>query len=193
MSRKGQARAAAVLALLTLAGATAASTGAATVRTAGGPEFSPNEYLRDTSRFAPGAITVRPNERVVWIDRDRTPDPHTITFVNRNELPRTAAQVFGCRACELANAHLEDPNDPNSDIARVRVERGGPGLNARGDSLVLAPGARIGGQVTAPVGRTLYYLCVIHPWMQGSIRVSRSAAGVSGGTGGAGLTGRPHH
>jgi plastocyanin len=177
----------ALAALATVFAIGAAPAGAAeVVRTIGGPRFEPNGGISDTVRWSPGHVIVTPNERVTWIDRDETPDPHTITVVNRRELPRTIGQVFQCRACSLANAHLADPDNPESDIARTRVNRGRPGFDARGDSLVLAPGGRIGAIISAPAGRTLHYLCAIHPWMQGSITVSRGG----GAGGGAGLTGR---
>jgi plastocyanin len=182
------------LALVTaavLAGMGAAAADAAkTVRTVGGPEFQPNQYIRDTLRFAPGAITVRPNERVTWVDADRAPEPHTVTVVSRRNLPDRIEELFECRACALANQHLEDPNDPNSDVARVRVDVGRAGMNTEGDSLFLAPGGRISGRITAGVGSTVRYFCAIHPWMQGSIRVTRTGSPASGG---AGLTGRHRH
>ena len=178
----------AIVAATALAGVGAAAADAAkTVRTVGGAEFAPNQYIRDTLRFAPGAIVVRPNERVTWIDRDEAPEPHTITVVSRRNVPNTIDEVFNCRVCALANQHLEDPNDQNSDIARVKVDVGRPGLNTQGDSLLLAPGGRISARVTAGVGSTVHYFCAIHAWMQGSIRVSRTG---SAGSGGAALTGR---
>jgi len=61
-------------------------------------------------------------------------------------------------------------------------------MNQQGDSLVLVPGSRISARITAAVGRTIHYVCAIHPWMQGSIKVTRTGAGT-----GAGLTGRGHH
>ena len=63
---------------------------AKTVRTVGGPDFERNGFIADSQRFSPGNIVVRPNERVTWVDRDRTRDPHTITFVNRRERPNNA-------------------------------------------------------------------------------------------------------
>ncbi len=180
-------RLATVLAAFLVVGVAAGGAQAAkTVRTIGGPTFERNGFIADSQRFSPGNIVVRPNERVTWVDRDRTRDPHTITFVNRGERPNNANQVFNCRACSLANAHLEDPNDPNSAIARTRVNVGRPGLNTRGDSLVLN-GGRISGLVTARAGQTLYYMCAIHAWMQGSIRVTRAGGARAAG---AELTGR---
>ncbi len=190
--RKAYRATVAIVAAAAVAGAGATTAGAAkTVRTEGGPEFEPNRYIRDTLRFAPGAITVRPNERVTWVDADRAPEPHTVTVVSRRNLPDTIEEIFECRACALANAHLEDPTDPNSDLARMRVNVGRPGLNTQGDSLFLAPGGRISARVTARVGGTLRYFCALHPWMQGSIRVTRT--GAAGTPGAPALTGRHRH
>jgi len=179
-------RTAAAVATLLTAGLTAASaTAAETVRTRGGVEFEPNQFIRDTHRWEPGHIVVTRNERVTWVDGDESSDPHTITVANERALPDTTEELVECRVCELAIAHL-GPNDP--DFARMRVNVGRAGLNQHGDSLALLPGGRISAKVTAPVGRTLHYLCALHPWMQGSITVARSGAG----GGGAGLTGRHH-
>ncbi len=174
---KTHRRAAATIVAVALAvGIAAGSAQAAkTVSTRGGFEFAPNQYIRDTLRFVPGKIAVRPGERVTWVDRDQAPDPHTITVVSRRNVPSTIEEVFECRVCSLALAHLEDPENPEtSDIATLRVNVGKPGLNTQGDSLFLPPDGRISARVTARVGRTLHYLCAIHPWMQGSIRVTRT-------------------
>ena len=175
-SKMHRRAAATIVAVALTAGVGVSSANAAkTVSTRGGIEFAPNQYIRDTLRFVPGKIFVRPNERVTWVDRDQAPDPHTITVVARRNMPTTLEEVFECRVCSLALAHLEDPENPeSSDIARLKVNVGRPGLNTQGDSLFLVPGGRISARVTAPVGRTLHYLCAIHPWMQGSIRVTRT-------------------
>ena len=174
--------------------AAAPAEAAKTVTTRGGDEFKPNEYVRSSHRFAPGRIVVRPNERVTWVDRDFTRDPHTITVLTRRNVPNTLGELFNCQACALAFAHLENPNDPNSPLARERVNVGKAGMNTQGDSLYMRNRGRVSARITAGVGRTLHYLCGIHPWMQGTIRVTRTgtrpqaAAGVGGG--GAGLAGR---
>jgi hypothetical protein len=51
------------------------------------------------------------------------------------------------------------------------VNVGGPGLDQSGDSLLFFAGESISAEISAAAGTTLYYLCAIHPWMQGSITV----------------------
>ncbi len=147
----------------------------------GGPSLKPNRFVMDTVRFSPGTITVRPGQVVTWVDRGRSPEPHTVTIVRKGELPDTIQELSRCfeGACGLVAAHLNDPNDPEKGIRTARVDRGRAGLNTRGDSLFLAPKGRISGRVTASSGRTLRYLCALHPWMQGTIRVL-SASRVTG-------------
>ena len=102
--------------------------------------------------------------------------PHTITIARRSDLPQNIAQLNACYDPGALCAETIEAHDPGSDFTppfNFRVNRGGPGLDARGDSLLFAGPVNqaIQGQVTAPAGRTLYYLCVVHPWMQGSITV----------------------
>jgi plastocyanin len=195
MTKKGRRRSTALIVCTAVAATLGAASAQAAeqVRTRGGDEFKPNEYVRSTHRFAPGSITVQPNEIVTWIDADRAPDPHTITFVFRRNLPDRLSEIFNCTACAFANAHLSDPNDPNSPIARRKVNVGKPGMNTQGDSLYLANRGRISSRITARLGQRIHYLCAIHPWMQGSIRVARAnpRSGSAGASAGAALAGRP--
>jgi len=49
-----------------------------------------------------------------------------------------------------------------------------PGLDAPGDSIVIAPSGHKSGpiRVSVPPGRILYFMCGLHPWMQGKIVVT---------------------
>jgi hypothetical protein len=50
---------------------------------------------------------------------------------------------------------------------------GPPGLDQPGDSLLIdaeQPVTRA--RVTAAPGTTLHFICVIHPWMQGKLKVT---------------------
>jgi hypothetical protein len=54
------------------------------------------------------------------------------------------------------------------------LDKGQKGFDTRGDSLFLAPAGphkRATVVVSAPAGTTLYYVCAVHPWMQGEIVV----------------------
>jgi|Tabmets5t2r1_1033131.scaffolds.fasta_scaffold29884_2 plastocyanin len=157
--------------------ASAGTTPAATVEVRGGDILEPGQFIKNNFRFVPRNITVNSGDVVRWVDRDRSADaPHTVTIARRSDLPQNIAQLDACFAPGALCAETIEAHDPGSDFAppfNIRVNRGGPGLNARGDSLLFAGpfSQAIQGRVTAPAGRTLFYLCVIHPWMQGSIAV----------------------
>jgi hypothetical protein len=83
------------------------------------------------------------------------------------------SRLFACQkpggVCANAlAAHF--PNGQNGPPV-LTVNVGAPGLNQTGDSLLMLPGQSIQGQVTAAKGTELYYLCALHPWMQGEIVV----------------------
>jgi hypothetical protein len=105
------------------------------------------------------------------VDEDQVADePHTVTVVDEADLPTEVDEVFGCQA----------PGEPCGDALAGHfgggppvpvIEAGGSGLDAPGDSLLLFPGGSVSATVSAPAGSTLFYLCALHPWMQGSITV----------------------
>jgi plastocyanin len=157
--------------------ASAATAPAATVEVRGGDILQPGQFIKNNFRFVPRNITVNSGDVVRWVDRDRSAEePHTVTIARRSDLPQNIAQLDACFAPGGLCAETIEAHDPASDFAppfNIRVNRGGPGLNARGDSLLFAGpfNQAIQGRVTAPAGRTLFYLCALHPWMQGSIAV----------------------
>lgn len=139
-----------------------------TVKTKGGFDMKPNKFIRSDLRFAPGKIAVRSGDQVTWRDRDDWPEEHTITIVDEGELPDTVEEVFGCfdtGPCSLAEGHFA------TDPPTLVLNEGAPGLDTRGDSLFLGDGEEISAIVSAPSGARLHYLCAIHAWMQGLIRV----------------------
>ena len=157
--------------------ASAATAPAATVEVRGGDILQPGQFIKNNFRFVPRNITVHSGDVVRWVDRDRdADDPHTVTIARKADLPQNIAQLDACYepggfCIETIEAH--DPGLDEQPPFDFRVARGGPGLNARGDSLLFGGpfDQAIRAPVTAAAGRTLYYLCVIHPWMQGSITV----------------------
>ena len=144
--------------------------------------------------FKQGRLTVHQNDTVVW--RNESPAPHSITIVNKDEVPQTLAQTMNCTVCDsFIGAHVpsfgpEGPIPPFvADLDNFKASAASPArLDGRGDSLVVAEQgksypATVGGAIgdtvsaviTAPAGTTLSYLCALHPWMQGEIQVLPSS------------------
>jgi plastocyanin len=145
---------------------------AKTVRTVGEDSFKPNEFVKSTLRFSPGRIRVRQGATVTWQDRDGSADPHTVTVLAEDDVPATVEEVFTCGEpggpCEPAlSGHFPSETAPLVPV----LNAGQLGLDTVGDSLFLADGGEISAEISAPPRTTLNYVCAIHPWMQGSIKV----------------------
>jgi hypothetical protein len=73
--------------------------------------------------------------------------------VERGDVPRTIEEVLTCPACgPFFEAH--DPGNDQEPPFNYVVNAGKPGLNQPGDSLLID------------------FICVVHPWMQGKLRVT---------------------
>jgi len=136
----------------------------------------PNELFLSNLRFSPGDITVHSGDTVTWADNALTTSPHTITIVEREDVPVNFAQAYICNwdkrilgvdgpCLQFMDAHGGLP--PTTPIVNV----GRNGLDVPGDSLFLPGGGSVSAEVTARPGTTLHYICIIHPWMQGTIKV----------------------
>jgi plastocyanin len=151
--------------------------GGATVKTKETFKIAINKYFQDGLHYVPGTVTVASGSTLTFTYSDKEQEPHTLTIVNKSELPRTLAQVNQCAACrKYATPHLKNPHappGPGNPIVKWTLDQGQPGFDAPGDSMAIQPGAhkRNSVVVSAPAGTTLYFLCAIHPWMQGKIIV----------------------
>jgi plastocyanin len=147
----------------------------ASVLIVGSEAIKPNAYYRNTFRFEPGTSTIRSGGTVTL--RNSTTDGHTLSIVNRGQAPRTLGQLERCAVCQaIAKSHGINPEGPPTvgppPIPLVNV--GPAGFGTPGDSVIVAPKGRGGPvtfKVTARPGTVLYYMCAIHPWMQGRFRV----------------------
>lgn len=147
----------------------------------GNESFKPNAYIKTTDRFVAGTITIRSGGTVTVTNT--TPEPHTVSLVKRSDVPRTVAQVDNCQMAPPGNvcnaialAHGVNPSGPPQQGLPPHpvVDVGSAGFDQPGDSTVIPPkgaGGPITFKVTAKPGTTLYYMCIIHPWMQGRIFV----------------------
>lgn len=158
-----------------LAGSAAQAPNRVVLETVGGPKFAPNRFVSDTMRFKRDVTRVASGGRVVI--RDRTRNPHTLSLVRRTQLPRTFRQMnrcFGPGPCDdlavehgAINPDTGEEQDPTTPLVNV----GAAGFNAPGDSVVIAPRGSATIRVTAPRGSNRFFLCAIHPWMQGKFEV----------------------
>ena len=93
-------------------------------------------------------------------------------------MPKTSAQIDNCMICNKTGRRpFEEPEGspgPTNDIAHWTVDKGKPGLDEPGDSIAIegAKHKSISIKVTAPAGTILHFICAVHPWMQGTIKVT---------------------
>jgi plastocyanin len=191
MSRRKHAPAGLAVMAMVVAAAVAVPAFAATApkrvteTTVGGERFVPNRLVADTMHFKVGTIRIQSGGTVNFVDK--TKNAHTFSIVKKGQVPRTAKAVdncFGKGPCdEIAIAHgavnpeTGEEQEPTTPLVNV----GKAGFNQPGDSVVLAPAggpaaakaraSRVSLKITAPKGKTLYFICAIHPWMQGKVEV----------------------
>jgi plastocyanin len=140
--------------------------------------FEANSLFLSNLRFAPEKINVEKGEKVTWEDKAITTVPHTITIVEATDLPIDFAEAYTCLWDDL----IPGPTFDGFCLQFLRahggltfptpvVNVGRNGLDVPGDSLFLPGGGSVSAQITAAPGSVLNYMCIIHPWMQGSITV----------------------
>jgi uncharacterized cupredoxin-like copper-binding protein len=150
-----------------------------TVKQKGGLEMKPNRYIKDLLRWDKDAYQVKSGGTIHVVNSVADEGPHTFTVVKEKDLPKTAAQMQKCKICKtLGQAHGADPNS-NAPPKFQYLENGvgqatPPNVDKPGDSGVTGSGKKgesIDFTVTAKKGTTLYFMCLIHPWMQGKVAV----------------------
>jgi hypothetical protein len=110
--------------------------------------------------------------------------PHTFSLVERGTLPKTKAAEKSCftpkHICmSIAKWHGFNPKTEKITINPVEAgpkgwSTAGNNKGKTGDSWFtgeVKKGTHISEEVTAKAGTTLYFICAVHPWMQGSIKV----------------------
>jgi plastocyanin len=162
--------------------APAASAAKNDIRILGGVVVKPGKFVKDNQRFSPVSKRVKSGATVRVVNKAKTEDPHTITFVAKRFLPEQFESGVEER---LFAAHGVDPTNQDAPPANFVVDNGQPvpqggTLEADtgftdttdGDSAFIAPGQKtFSFKVTADAGSNLFYYCAVHPWMQGKIKV----------------------
>jgi plastocyanin len=142
------------LAMLASVGVSNSAPTPQTIRTVGRDTFIRNALIQSTYRFSPYRNVVQSGKTIRL--KNPTAAPHTLTIVPAASRPSNSAEVFGCKVCG------KYPPDNGAGIA---------GINRVGDSRLIGPGQTRTVRITAAAGKTLYFICEFHPWMQGKLIV----------------------
>lgn len=131
----------------------------------------------------PETVTVGDQLEIVNKTNPKQVGPHTFSLVTKGSLPKTPSARKSCftpkHIC-LAVAKWHGFN-PKTEKITVNPAKAGPegwstagnATGKKGDSWFSgeAKGGHFSQEVTAEAGSTLYYLCAVHPWMQGKVTV----------------------
>lgn len=130
--------------------------------------------------FGPGTVHEGEELKVVNMTTPSMVGPHTFSLVTKGSLPKTAKQRRTCftpgKIC-MGIAHWyglkgeENPKEPLVEAGKEGWDTMGT-VTKKGDSYFFGKkGESIEQVVSAKAGTTLYFMCAVHPWMQGSIKV----------------------
>lgn len=152
----------------------AAAQGGNTIVVKGGAKMRPGHSITDDMRFAPLRKTIKSGSTVTI--SNRTGQPHTLSIVKKSELPKNVKQMEaffeGPIMGEFMQAHEVDPANEEAPPGKPLVDVGETGFDQRGDSVFFA-GKSQKFEFTAKPGSELSYICLIHPWMQGSLKARK--------------------
>jgi hypothetical protein len=150
-----------------------------TIKQKQGLKIKPNRYIQDELRWDKDTYTVKSGGTLHVVNTAADEGPHTLSIVKESDLPKTGKQVNRCSICEkLGKAHGADPNSdapPKFPFLENGVGQATPpSVDRPGDSGITGEGKKgesIDLKVTAKAGSSLYFMCLIHPWMQGKLVV----------------------
>ena len=162
-----------------LAANTAAVPKKVTVKAIQKNKVVPNRYFQDGLRWDKDVYKVKSGGTITVVNDAAGEGPHTFTVVKKKDLPLTEKAMNRCAICQkLGEAHGADPNSdapPKFQYLENGVgQNTPPNVDRPGDSGVTGPGKKgehISFKVTAKKGTQLYFMCLIHPWMQAKVQV----------------------
>jgi plastocyanin len=139
----------------------------------GGASKKKNAFgIKDSMRFSPAKFSLASGGQVTINGMTSSKEgPHTFTLVKKSQLPKTKKQVENCSICNT-DFKKHKVNEKTGKVGVPVLDTGAKGFDSPGDSIVIQPGKSTTQiRVTAKPGKTLYYLCIVHPWMQGKVTV----------------------
>ena len=142
----------------------------------GGGSMKPNRWVKDTQRFSRDVVNVKSGDTLSVVNKTKG-EPHTFSLVKKSDQPRRISQMEACFEKGVCGQFFGAHEVPEGDgpPGKPLVDVGGEGFESPGDSIVIspkgAPGSTAKVKITAAKGKTLYFLCAVHPWMQGQVKV----------------------
>jgi hypothetical protein len=150
-----------------------------TLSTPSSSGYKINRFANFNLRWNKDVYRIRSGGTLVF--KNLITDPHTFSVLKKSQLPRTKSQINRCGAqppaapkyppcLALYNAHAPDATgNPQNPV----VNKGKPGIDKPGDSVFIPPKGAPQPQikVTARPGTVLYFVCLVHPWMQAKLVV----------------------
>ena len=142
-----------------------------TQTTVGGVKFVPNRQFGETVHFKLDKIAIQNGGTVTLVDKSKA--PHSFSLVKKSQVPTSAKAVDGCfekgvcRQIAIDHGAVNPVTGEDQDPTVPLVNKGKAGFNQPGDSVLIPPGGKAKVKVTS--GKSLYYICAIHPWMNGAI------------------------
>jgi hypothetical protein len=135
--------------------------------------------------FGPKTVHEGEQLRIVNDTMPSMVGPHTFSLVTKGSLPKTAKQRKECftpgKICMgIAGWYglkgEEDPKNPLVDVGQEGWDTMGTATK-KGDSYFFGKkGESVEQIVSAKAGTTLYFICAVHPFMQGQVKVQPPVA-----------------
>jgi plastocyanin len=141
-----------------------------TVETKGDNRMVPNAIIQSTLKFTPPRISIESGDTLTLVHDDRTQEPHSLTIANEDELPQDFDETFQCGGPGTICGDAFDTL-PQTDFTFFDAPGTAAGIDGRLDTLWVDAGESASAVVSAPPDSELFFICIIHPWMQGEIRV----------------------
>lgn len=158
----------------------AAAGGNTTVRSMGDETLKPNVAVRADLRFSPGPISASPGEEITWVGADKPGAPHSVTLTRDPGALVATFSDFALGTCPDCDALIEAAGDAHfaafPPITRIGFS---DGFGDDGDSLLFGgaipgiPNEHSATLVNVTPGETVFYTCFFHPWMQGTINITK--------------------
>jgi hypothetical protein len=172
------ATAALVTAGVTSAADSATAPSKTTIKVTTSVKIKPNRWIQDGLRWDKDVYQVKSGGTLRVVNTAADEGPHTLSVVKRTDLPR-AGTFRGCSICDkLGAAHGAEPGSeapPKFQYLENGVgQNTPPNVDRPGDSGLTGEGKKgesITMKVTAKKGSQLYFVCLIHPWMQAKVLV----------------------